>query len=132
MHSRIRRFLALTCLLALGAGCSSKGGMGHVKVETTIFAAEKGLTIKDWSWSGGKLSVQLSTSQEFTAKWNLFAQAFDAAGVSQGQEVRFLNFNFSPGRTDWVEVPDVKLTDQTARVAFDIQSAATIRRQPHY
>jgi hypothetical protein len=123
--------MASACLL-FAAGCAGKGGMGHVRVETTSFAAEKGLTIKDWRWSGGKLSVQFSVTSSFSGTWNLFAQAFDTKGTAIGNEIRFLNSNMAPGRTEWIDVPDVKLTEQTGRVAFDIQSATKIRREPHY
>jgi hypothetical protein len=124
--------LGLACLVALAAGCASKGNMAHVKVETTAFAAQQGLTVKDWSWSGGKFSVQLAASKEYQGGWTLFAQVFDAKGNSVGQEVRFINFNMKPGTTDWAEIPDLKLTDQSARVAFDLQSSLTSRREPHY
>lgn len=126
------RMLFLIGLLCLLAGCSGKGSMGHVKVETTGFASQQGLTIKDWSWSSEKFSVQMSTSSNFTGTWNLFAQAFDANGKAIGAEIRFLNSNMSAGKTSWSEVPDLKLTTQTAKVVFDIQSATQIRRQAHY
>lgn len=129
--SKIGCTITSLMLLAL-AGCSGKGNMSHVKVETTGFATQQGLTVKDWSWSGGKFSVQMSTSSNFTGTWNLFAQAFDASGKPIGSEIRFLNSNMSAGKTSWSEIPDLKLTEQTAKVVFDIQSATKIRREPHY
>ena len=124
--------LPLASVLLFLAGCSGKGSMSHVKVETTSFATQQGLTVKDWSWSGDKFSVQMSTSSNFTGTWNLFAQAFDANGKAIGSEIRFLNSNMSAGKTSWSEIPDLKLTGQIAKVVFDIQSATQLRRQPHY
>jgi hypothetical protein len=132
MRLRSLPFLVLAVLVALAAGCSPKGKMAHVKVETTAFAAQQGLTVKDWSWSGGKFSVKLAASKDYKGGWSLFAQTFDAKGSSIGTEIRFLNYNMQPGATDWAEIPDLKLTDETARVAFDLQSSLTSRREPHY
>jgi hypothetical protein len=132
---RVRRFHLLVCagLVGLAAGCSAgKGNFGHVKVESTAFAAQTGLTVKDWGWSGGMFSVQLSTSADFSGKWILYAQSFNARGEPLGGEVQFLNFNMQPGSTAWYEIPDLKLTEPTARVAFDLQSALVWRREPHY
>ena len=126
------RLVGLGCLLLFCVGCAGKGNMGHVKVEQTQFAAQQGLTVKDWSWSGSTFAVQLATSDKYTGTWNMFAQMFDAQGKPIGQEIRFLNSNMKAGQTSWSEIPDLKLTDKTARVVFDIQSATQIRRQPHY
>jgi hypothetical protein len=106
--------------------------MAHVKVETTQFAAEKGLTVKDWSWSGGTFSVKLATSGNYSGKWILYAQTFDGKGDPLGAEAQFLNFAMKPNQVEWAEVPGLKLTPQTARVAFDLQDSLSSRRQPHY
>src|SRR5262249_48335240 len=103
MHLIVKRSIVyiLLGLALLLAGCASKGGMGYVKVETTAFAAQKGLTAKDWSWSGGKFSVQLATSPEWTGKWILYAQAFDNKGTPLMAEIKFLNFNPPAGNNWW-------------------------------
>jgi hypothetical protein len=132
MTTQRSQLLGVACLLALAAGCAPKGNMSHVKVETTQFAAEKGLTVKDWSWSGGTFSVKLATSGSWSGNWILYAQTFDAKGDPQGPEAHFLNFAMKPNQTEWVEVPDLKLTPETARVAFDLQNSLTSRREPHY
>jgi hypothetical protein len=125
-------FVGPACLVVLAAGCAPKGNMAHVKVESTAFAAQQGLTVKNWSWSGGKFSVQLATSKEYKGGFILFAQVVDAKGGGIGQEIKFLNYNMKPGTTEWVEIPDLKLTDQAARVAFDLQSSLSSRRESHY
>src|SRR5437870_4033743 len=47
------RVLGISCFVVL-AGCSSKGKMAHVKVETTDYAVKQGLTVRDWSWSNDR------------------------------------------------------------------------------
>jgi hypothetical protein len=132
MRFRSLRFLGLVGMVVLAAGCAPKGKMAHVKVETTTFAAQQGLTVKDWSWSGGKFSVQLAASKEYKSGWILFAQVFDAKGSGIGQEIKFLNYHMKPGTTEWVEIPDLKLTDEAARVAFDLQTSLSSRGESHY
>src|SRR5262249_17923738 len=131
MHLRSLCFVGLAGLVAV-AVCAPKWNLEHVKVESTAFAAQQGLTVKNWSWSGGRFSVQLDASNEYKGGLTLFAQVFDAKGAGVGQEIKFLNYNLKAGTTEWVEIPDLKLTDQAARVAFDLQSSLTSRRETHY